>query len=61
MNTPKPIVKQRLILFLEGKLPAWKAKYFPKTPAENLFHLSDLSELWKPNYKGEFITGTHYQ
>jgi len=43
MSRPKKSFKQRFILYLEKKLPAWKAKNFPKTPAENPFHLSDLS------------------
>lgn len=43
MNTTKPTLKQRFILYLEKKLPAWKARNFPRTPVENPFHLSDLS------------------
>jgi len=43
MNTPKPTLKQRVILYLEIRLPAWKTRYFPKTEAPNPFHLSDLS------------------
>ena len=43
MNRPKLNLKQRFILYLEKKLTGWKVKNFPKTPAENPFHLSDLS------------------
>lgn len=43
MNTPKPTLTQRFILYLEKKLSAWKARNFPRTPVENPFHLSDLS------------------
>lgn len=43
MSVPKLSLKQKLILYLEKKLPTWKTTYFPKKPVKNPCHLSDLS------------------